>query len=283
MKKADFKFIFASFLVWRASFYLILFFAIQFVPTHSGYLAGGYERYVANPYLWAFANFDGEHYLSIAEHGYRPLSYFFFPAYPMIVGFIGKLIGGEQFTYALVGQLISNLAIVVALVGLYKLVLLDHEKGTAKRAIIALLIFPTSFYFASVYTESIYLALTVWAFYFVRKSSWLMSGFFGAVSTATRVVGISILPSLMLESAGIKSISDIPPKFKAMMKIRNIFTIVRLPFRGNPLKVAGMAMGPMGLAAYMFYLWRATGDPFEFVTNVGIFGEQRSSTFMPRH
>jgi hypothetical protein len=84
MKKIDFKFIFSSFFLWRASLFIFLFLAFRYLPLQNNFLGGGTANYLAKPYLWSWLNFDGEHYLSIVYQGYLPLTYFYFPLFPIV-------------------------------------------------------------------------------------------------------------------------------------------------------------------------------------------------------
>ncbi len=171
--------------MWRVALFLFLLLAIKTFPLQQHFLGGGMANYLANPFLWAWANFDGEHYLAISQFGYQPLTYFFFPLYPLLI----KAFGGT----ALVGVIISNLSLLVALVGLWRLVRFDFGKEVARMAVWLVLLFPTSFYFGSVYTESLFLALTVWFFYFLRKRKWLLVVVLGGLASATRLVGAALL------------------------------------------------------------------------------------------
>lgn len=183
MPKRDFWFIIKSFLIWRIAITFIAIFAIYFVPRFSDNFFGGrLINYETNPLLWGWANFDGEHYLSIAVNGYKDLQQAYFPLYPLMI----RLFGGSIWS----GILISNLAFLASLFGLYKLIRLDYSEKTAKLAIILLLVFPTSFFFATVYTESLFLALVVWSFYFFRKQKFLGGLVLGTLSSLTRVIGI---------------------------------------------------------------------------------------------
>jgi len=173
------------FLIWRIGLFVILFFAVKFVPLQSNFLGGGMQNYLANPYFWAWGNFDGEHYLAIAQFGYQPLTYFFFPLYPLLIGFFG----GTQFA----ALFISHLSFLIALFGLYKLVRLDFSEKVSKWTIILILAFPTSFFFGSVYTESLFLMLVIWFFYFLRKKKWFGVVVLGTLASATRFVGSLLL------------------------------------------------------------------------------------------
>lgn len=49
------------------------------------------------------------------------------------------------------------------------------------------------------------------------------------------------------------------------------------PFK---LSILSLVFAPIGLFVYMLYLEKTTGDPLEFFHSIGIFGEQRSSSFI---
>ena len=57
-------------------------------------------------------------------------------------------------------------------------------------------IFPFSFFFGAVYTESTFLLFTLLSFYGFRTRRWALGGVAGAVATATRVTGIMMWPAL---------------------------------------------------------------------------------------
>src|SRR3990172_347434 len=80
------------FLVWRIILILILLFAINFIPLGYAdrFLGGGPLNYKISPHLFSWANFDGEHYLSIAIFGYKNLEQAFFPVYPALVSLFAR-------------------------------------------------------------------------------------------------------------------------------------------------------------------------------------------------
>lgn len=259
MKPENNKFILKSFIFWRILIFAFLFLAIGLVPLQESFLAGNLSGYLKQPFLWAWANFDGEHYLSIAYQGYKPLTYFYFPAYPLTIYFVAQLLGGSFKSLVASGLSISNISFFIALIGLWKLIKLDYNKNIARLSILLLLAFPTSFYFGSIYTESLFLALVVWSFYFARRGKWILAGVFGAVLTATRVAGLALIPALLVEAY----------LQRREEKKLNLFPVV-----------TGILLPLLGIVVYMFYLNRATGDPLEFFHNVSIFGQQRSSSFV---
>src|SRR3990167_5298962 len=84
--------IISLFLGYKVLLFLILFLAIKFIPLANidKYLGGGGLNYSLMPELFAWANFDGEHYLSIAIFGYKNLEQAFFPVYPMLISFFSR-------------------------------------------------------------------------------------------------------------------------------------------------------------------------------------------------
>jgi len=62
----------------------------------------------------------------------------------------------------------------------------------AIRGAAALLLYPTSFYFASVYTESLFLLLTVAAFWGSRRGRWAVAGGAGFLASLTRLNGFLV-------------------------------------------------------------------------------------------
>ena len=249
------KFILTSFILWRIALFLIVFLGIALFPLQKDFLGGGLTNYVQNPYFWSFLNFDGEHYAAIAHLGYQPLTYFFFPLLPILTRLIAFLVSSEFITIARSGLLVSNLAFLIGLFGLWKLIRLDYKENIAKMTLLLLILFPTSFYFGAFYTEGLVFALIIWSFFFARKGSWIFAGVLGAFATATRITALALIPALGYEVW----------KF---LKHRKSSWVVPL---------ISLALVPLGLILYMYYLYVTVGDPLEFFHNVSIFGEQRSS------
>lgn len=256
MNKKDLKILLFSFLSWRALLFIFLFLAISILPLQKDFLGGGMGNYLKAPHLWSWLNFDGEHYLSIAYRGYQPLTYFYFPFYPLITKFVSGLFSQSFTSLAVSGLLVSHISLLAASIGLWKIIRLDYKREIAYLTIILLLVFPTSFYFGSFYTEAVFLALVVWSFYFARRKKWILAGILGAFLTATRIVGIALIPAFLVE---------------AWLQKKNDQKL------GLLKPGLGILLVSIGLLIYMYYLWRVTGDPLEFYHSVSIFGQQRSA------
>jgi hypothetical protein len=153
----------------------------------------GLSRYLIEP----LANWDGQWYTLLAHYGYwardpvrDPSSAAFWPLYPLLLRFAALVTGWPVRTC---GVILSNGAFLVALVLLYRLVLLDYGPAVARRAVWTLALFPVSFFFSAVYTESLFLLLVVGACYCGRTERWWMAGVLGFLAGLTRNTGILVL------------------------------------------------------------------------------------------
>lgn len=244
------------FIAWRIILTIGLIVGLLFIPLNypDKFLGGGLKNYLLFPQLFSWANFDGEHYLAIAIFGYKGLEQAFFPVYPLIISFLSKpfsedLISSLVFGTS-VGLIISNLAFLLALIYLYRLIIIDFSKKIGFWTLVLLVIFPTSFYFGALYNESLYLLVSVLTFYYARKGKWWLASLFGFLATATRIFGIILLPALLIEAVQQKI------QFKKMFWL---FII------------------PLGLLSYMIYQGLTVGDPWAFYHLQKLVGEQHQS------
>lgn len=247
MKVKDFIFIpVVLFVVWRLFLTLVAFFATKFIPDFGSRFPYYNERLVESglpDYIWSFGNFDGVHYVGIAKDAYAyQFTQAFFPLYPLLVGLFSRLTTIGILASSLI---ISNLIFVLALIVFYKLILEEFDKKTAIWALLFLLSFPTSFYFGSVYTESLFLFLILLTFYLSAKNHILLSAICGYFSSLTRLVGIFL------------SITAVKGK-----KINSIQLLLPM----------------LGLATYMAYLQLKFDNALYFLTSQSAFGQERSTT-----
>jgi hypothetical protein len=110
---------------------------------------------------------------------------------------------------------------------------------------------PMAFYFSAVYSESLYLALSVGVFLCARQGRWAWVGVLGALAAATRSAGVVLLlPALMLYLYGPRE--DRAPDFLAAARWRPAYRLRR--------DVLWLALVPAGLGIYMAYLALSGGD-----------------------
>jgi hypothetical protein len=161
---------------------------------------GGAEDVVEHDVGWAidvWGRWDSGWFLGIAHHGYRDPGHStaFFPAYPLLMRGLGWLFLGH---YLLAGVVISLVASAVAFVLLWKLALELVGDQSANRSVLYLALFPTTLFLFAVYSESLYLLLTVAAFLAAVRGRWTWAGVVTGLAALTRVSGVMLLPALAL-------------------------------------------------------------------------------------
>ena len=149
-----------------------------------------------------FDSWDGRHYLNLIEQGYsgyteegKHLFLVFFPLYVWICRPIYWITGSS----AAAGVLVSFFAFGTGTVYLYKLVRLFALKKTAYYTVLYISIFPFSFFYGLVMTESLFLLTTTAALYYIGKHKWLKAGIWGMLAALTRITGILIFVSILTE------------------------------------------------------------------------------------
>ena len=209
-----------------------------------------------------FTRYDAGWYYQIARYGYlfvaggpsvgvgKPGKIAYFPLYPLLMRYAGQLFGRTGPAMYLGGILVSWTAFVLAMVALFILAERDLPRDRAEQAVLLTAIFPFSFFFGMVYTESLFLLLTVVSFYGFRSRRWLLGGASGALATATRVNGILILPALAwLAWRGVESNP-----------------------RDRVLAVVGLVLVGCGVGAYSLYVYHLSGNPFEWAASIEQWG-----------
>ena len=193
------------FMSWRVLLIVIAILAINFIPLAftDRFLGGGPIIFKISPHLFSWANFDGEHYLSLSLYGYKSLEQAFFPIYPLLISFFAnpfsQTVLSAILSHTIVGLLISNVSFLLALFYLFKLIKIDYSKKIAIFTIFFIVYFPTSFFFGSLYNESLFLLMVVLTFLNARKGKWLQASIFGIIASATRTLGVLLLPALLIE------------------------------------------------------------------------------------
>ncbi len=147
----------------------------------SGWLLGPWQR------------FDANRYVRIAVDGYAaPEDSVFPPLFPWLMRAIAHLMtGADPHIAALAGGLVVSSVAGVAAFALF-LDLAERHLGRAgaRRALIYLAVFPTSFYLFAPYSESLFLLWVLATFSALdRKRPWL-AGVFALLATLTRTTGV---------------------------------------------------------------------------------------------
>ena len=240
--------IISLFIIWKVLMLFLSVIATTTIPLYSyNYLGGGATNYLGDPYIFPWANFDGEHFTSIGYFGYHHLQQAFFPLYPKLMS-LSMLIFGWTFNVAAItGFVISTVSFAAALIFFYKLLRLDYSEKFSLGVIAILLLYPASFYFNAIYTESLFLMLITGSFWCFRTKKYFWAGVFGILASLTRVFGVLLFFSFLIEI------------FLHKLPIKKTFWILLIP---------------CGLAGYMYYLYLSVGDPLAFYNLQLVVGEQ---------
>ena len=188
---------------------------------------------------WVFdvwARWDSKWLVGIAEHGYtRAQEYAFFPLYPGAVGVLGRVFFGH---YVAAGVVVSLAAALGSFLLLHRIA--DQWLGSdgGRRAVLYLAVFPMSLFLQAVYTESLFLLLTLAAFLLAERRRFTEAGLLTGLALLTRPAGFALVPPLILLA------------WRSSSRLRAL---------------GGLASAPLLFAAYPLYLWRKVGDPFAFV------------------
>jgi hypothetical protein len=145
----------------------------------------------------SFARWDSVWYLAIANDGYAgddPRRAAFFPLYPLLVRSVDTVVRDP----IVAGVLVSVACFAAALVLLHRLTALELGAPAARMAVWALALYPGALFFSMVYSEALFLALSVGAVYAGRTGRWAWAGAAGALAAATRSAGVLLLVPLAL-------------------------------------------------------------------------------------
>lgn len=214
--------------------------AMQVLPREGSYL----DLVPGLPWLSMWVQFDAKYYIDIAVAGYSYesdaySSAAFFPLYPSVLRLCVSLLGRVDIeSVAFFGFIVANLALLVALLYLVALVRLDLGAAVARRAVLYILILPTTVFLSAVYAESLFLATAVGSLYHARRGEWYRAGICGALGALARPFGILLVVPLAIEL------------------LRQ-----RPPLRAAP----ALLLVPAGTAAFFGYLWWQLGDPWLYL------------------
>jgi hypothetical protein len=158
--------------------------------THALTLSLGH---VGNVLAASTDRWDAVHYLSIARYGYTGRSYaVFYPLLPLLIHALAWVLRSD----VIAGVLISVVAFTVALELLSRLAAAELGKRPADTVVLLLAFSPFSLFFTAVYTESLFLALSIGAFYLGRQGRFGLAGAVASAAALTHVEGLLLIAPL---------------------------------------------------------------------------------------
>jgi len=197
--------------------------------------------------LWT--HWDTRHYIGIAQEWYTSvgderLRLVFFPLYPLLMRLLSMITGANAF-YS--GVLISLACSAAASALLYDLAYMHFGGDEAGLSLAYFLLSPLSVFLCCVYTESLFICLTLAAVCLLRRGHPYLAAVFGMLSAFTRMPGV-IVAGMMI----IAFIGKIPEK-----KVNSRTLLACL---------AQVAIVFGGFAAYLAVNKAVTGDAFAYLT-----------------
>jgi hypothetical protein len=192
--------------------------------------------------MWA--RYDALRFEDIAQYGYEgaksdPNATASFPLFPVAI----RMVSAVGVSRVAAGLLIAAVGSLVAGVFLYRLAEAAFGEVAGSQAVLYLMLFPTAVFLVAPYSESLFLAGAVPAFYYARRAQWPRAALPAAIAVGTRVTGIFLLLGLLAE-----------------------FVRQRRFDRRSVLRGMGaIAVGCLPLVAYASYLWWTRGNPMDFL------------------
>ncbi len=186
---------------------------LEWTPADTGRHNPREEPTLTEPFLNTQVAFDSEYYLSIATVGYDdplpgrmrppsggpliPLNYAFFPLYPYAIRLVSiplQPLGLTPIaTATLAGVLVSALGALAAMIALYDLSRDELGEEGALRTAFYLLIFPTGFFLAQVYTEGLFIGLAFVSLALVRRRRLAWASLLAVLAVYTRAIGVALV------------------------------------------------------------------------------------------
>ena len=124
-------------------------------------------------------------------------NYSFFPLYPYVMKafiFPLQIFGLNPIaTGSLAGVVVALLGTLAGLFALYDLGRDYLDKSGGLRAVFYLLIFPTGFFLAQVYTEGLFIGLAFWSLALTRRKRWLWASLLAVLAAWTRAHGAALV------------------------------------------------------------------------------------------
>jgi hypothetical protein len=210
------------------------------------------------------ARFDSAWLLEIADHGYAvDARTAFFPLYPLLVAALAAVTGGSTLVAGIAVSVACSLA---ALYLLHRFVALDHGAEVARTTVWIVACFPLAFCLSAVYTEGLFLLLSIGSLYAARLGNWPVACACAGLAAGTRSAGVLlVIPLLVVMLYG-------PRADRATTGLRTTMPDLRGNWRPRHRlgrEALWLALVPLGLLAYLGFLWIATGDPFATFTVQG--------------
>ncbi len=207
-------------------------------------------------FLYTWNKWDAPHYITIARDGYagyiengEHLFLVFFPLYPWILKFVHIFIPNWE----LACLTLSTVSFAVGCSFFYAVLSEEYGRSIARKTLVLLSVFPFSFFFGAMMTESLFFCTMAIGFYFIKKHDWLSVGLTGIFCSLSRVQGI-----LLLGVAGVEFLTTYP--FFTMYREKRLKEFFKHVFTEGIF----ILLAPIGNLIYFYLNYRVEGNPFQF-------------------
>lgn len=228
------KKIFLFFIIWKVVALSLSYLAVFFLPNMaffgSGKFGAGLPFFIS---VWG--NFDGYHYMEIAQRGYQSLEQGFFPFFPILIRLSTIMF---QIPLIISAQIISNLSFIASLFVMNKLLVYDKKGKLFNLMALIIIFFPTSFFYGAVYNDSLFLFFATLTIYLARRKNWFLSSLTGMFATLTRLNGLALFFFIIFEYVGSNNWKLKNFNFKEIIKNKIYFVFLI----------------PLGFISYLFYI-----------------------------
>lgn len=208
-------------------------------------------------FLSAWNRWDAPHYIDIASKGYagciedgEHLFLVFFPLYPWLLRIVHLIINDWEAACLV----LSCLAYAAGSCFFYTLISEEYGKRIAWKSLVLLSVYPFSFFFGAMMTESLFLCTMMAGFYFIKKHNWLAVGLTGILCSLCKVQGV-----LLFGVAGVEFFVYYKP-FE-MFKQNKGKEFIKLLFT----KGIFLFLIPIGNLIYFYINYKVEGTPFKFM------------------
>ena len=194
---------------------------------------------------------DSYWFLDVARNGYylrgpTLSNVVFFPLYPLLIRTLAPLCGGD---FVLSGWILSSVFLFLSVYMLARLVREFHPGIDPCLPAVFLLAHPMAFFLNAVYSESLFLFLSLAMVYFARRGEFFKAALAAALASATRVAGVFLCVLLLVE-------------FLRAHGWRGLLSPRVLP----------LALAPAGIVLFFLYHWYRFGDFFLYLNAQVVYG-----------
>lgn len=216
-------------------------------------LNGGAPGLADIPSLWC--RWDAPHYVKLVQLGYggyiedgQPLFLVFFPLYVWLVRALGLVVSDT----ALAGMAVSWLCFSWGSVYFYRLGCEEYGRARAKRGLLLLWLFPFSFFFGGIMTESLFLLTTAAGLYHIRRHEWGRFALWGVLAAMTRMQGVILIGAAVAELGTSLRPLALTGEARKGALLRGV----------KPLPL--LCLPVLGSCVYFALNYHVAGDPFAF-------------------